>query len=550
MPDAAPLEPGDPASLGHYEVVGRLGAGGQGAVYLGRTPGNEYVAIKLLHAQMARDPAARARFIREVAAAQKVAPFCTSRVYEADVHGDQPYIVSEFIDGPSLHDVVAVNGPRSPVELERLAIGTVTALAAIHEAGIVHRDFKPNNVLLAADGPRVVDFGIARTINSQESAVTATGMVVGTPGYLAPEQLTGAPLQPAVDIFAWGATMVFAATGQSPFEADTLPVIINRILNDEPDLSALQGPLRDVVGRCLSKDPALRPPAHQLLLQLLGNAGVAPGPAPAREELLDQGTRIASQLPAPPPVAHRAPPPPPVARHTPPPAPRMTPPPMAMPGPGTPPPMAMSGPRTPPPMHGQATPPPMHMGPPGPPMTAPPFRQGYQPPPKSSKGPLIAAIGCGSLAVLVIIIFVVAVIVGKSNPRPPSYTYTPYSYSPPTYNNLNPNGVSSELGGTWTGTITSASDSSKTWNAKIVLFAGLSTGSVTYSGTTKTCTGLLTLQTSTSYRTTLKETISVGRSECSDGYIQLYPGSTSTRYEWRGYLSDTSPSWTGTLTKQ
>jgi hypothetical protein len=199
------------------------------------------------------------------------------------------------------------------------------------------------------------------------------------------------------------------------------------------------------------------------------------------------------------------------------------------------------------PMPGPATPPPMRMGPPGPPMTQPPFRQGYQPPPKSSKGPVIAAVGCGGLAVLAIIIFVVAVIVGANNPRP-HYTYTPFSYSPPTFNN--PNGVSSDLGGTWTGTITSSSDGSKTWNAKIVLFAGLSTGSVTYSGTTKTCTGLLTLQESTSYKTTLKETITVGRSDCSDGYVQLYPGNSSTRYEWRGYLSDTSPSWSGTLTKQ
>jgi serine/threonine protein kinase len=545
MPDAAPLEPGDPASLGHYEVVGRLGAGGQGAVYLGRTPENEYVAIKLLHAQMARDPAARARFIREVAAAQKVAPFCTSRVYEADVQGDQPYIVSEFIDGPSLHDVVAVNGPRSAIELERLAIGTVTALAAIHEAGIVHRDFKPSNVLLAGDGPRVVDFGIARTINSQESSVTATGMVVGTPGYLAPEQLTGAPLQPAVDIFAWGATMVFAATGQSPFEADTLPVIINRILNDEPDLSALPSPLREVVGRCLSKDPALRPPAHQLLLQLLGNAGVAPGPAPARQDLLDQGTRIASQLPPPPPVTHRAPPPPPpVSRATPPPAPPMTPPPMAMRGPRTPPPMAMQLP-------GPATPPPMRMGPPGPPMTQPPFHQGYppQPPPRrSSNGPIIAMVGCGSLVVLAIIIFVVAVLVGRSHPQQPTYTYTPFSYSPPTYSGSN--GISSELGGTWSGTITSSKDSTKTWAAKITLFSGLSTGTVTYTGVTKTCTGLLTVQSSSSYKATLKETIVSGRTDCSDGYVQLYPASSTARYEWRGYLSDTSPSWSGTLTKQ
>ncbi|MCQ0014697.1 serine/threonine-protein kinase [Actinomadura madurae] len=277
MPDAAPLEPGDPRALGQYEVIGRLGAGGQGAVFLGKAPGGQYVAVKLLHAQMANDPAARARFTREVSAAQKVEPFCTARVLEADVHGDQPYVVSEFIDGPSLHDVVAHDGPRGAAELERLAIGTVTALAAIHEAGIVHRDFKPNNVMLASDGPRVVDFGIARTVNSQESAVTATGMVVGTPGYLAPEQLTGAPLTPAVDIFAWAATMVFAATGQSPFEADTLPVIINRILNEDPDLSALPpGPLRDLIGRCLSKDAGLRPPAPQLLLNLLGHVGAAP----------------------------------------------------------------------------------------------------------------------------------------------------------------------------------------------------------------------------------------------------------------------------------
>ncbi|MGH3389418.1 MAG: serine/threonine-protein kinase, partial [Actinomadura sp.] len=286
MPDAAPLEPGDPASLGDFEVVGRLGVGGQGAVFLGRDPSGEQVAIKLLHTQMSTDSAARARFVREVEAAQKVAPFCTARVLESDVHGDQPYIVSEYIDGPSLHDVVARQGTIPARDLDRLAIGTATALAAIHEAGIVHRDFKPNNVLLAADGPRVVDFGIARTIDSQESKVTATGMVVGTPGYLAPEQLTGAPLTPAVDIFAWGATMVFAATGQSPFEADTLPVIINKILNSEPDLSALRNPLRDLVGQCLAKDPAARPPSHQLLLRLLGHAGAAPGPAPAGAELL------------------------------------------------------------------------------------------------------------------------------------------------------------------------------------------------------------------------------------------------------------------------
>ncbi|WP_460368568.1 serine/threonine-protein kinase, partial [Actinocorallia lasiicapitis] len=290
--------------MGSYEVVGRLGAGGQGAVYLGRTGAAGWVAIKFLHAQMNADPQARARFVREVAAAKKVKPFCTAQIIEADVDSDKPYVVTEFIDGPSLHDLVAQQGPRGETELRHLAIGMLTALAAIHEEGIVHRDFKPNNVLIADDGPRVVDFGIARTVNSQESAVTATGMVVGTPGYLAPEQLTGAPLQSTVDIFAFGATMVFAATGQSPFEAETLPVIINRILNDEPDLSALPESLRPVIARCLAKDMAQRPAAIDALTDLmpsLRDLRSRGGQGASTDEVLQQGTQIASQLPTPPP---------------------------------------------------------------------------------------------------------------------------------------------------------------------------------------------------------------------------------------------------------
>jgi serine/threonine protein kinase len=392
-------------------VLGRLGAGGQGAVFMGRTPDGEQVAIKLLHTQMNTDPQARARFVREVAAAKKVEPFCTARVIEAEVDGERPYVVSEYIDGPSLHELVAQQGPRPQVELDRLAMGMIVALTAIHEVGIVHRDFKPNNVLLAADGPRVVDFGIARTVNSQESAVTATGMVVGTPGYLAPEQLTGAPLQPAVDIFAFGATMVFAATGQSPFEADTLPVIINRILNDEPDLSALGQPLRGIVGRCLTKDAADRPTAPELLAEMLGNAGVALNSArPAQDDLLEQGTRIAAQLPSPPPVQPRTPTPAPFASpqqpygqqpygqqpygqqqppaYNPQPAPaaynQQPPPPAYNPqqnrqGPPTPPPMNMGGAPTYQPPQQQQTPPPFQQTPPPFQQTPPPFQQ--TPPP-------------------------------------------------------------------------------------------------------------------------------------------------------------------------
>src|SRR3954466_9871374 len=318
MPDAAPLEPGDPASLGQYEVVGKLGEGGQGAVYLGRSPSGEHVAIKLLHEQMNTDSSARTRFAREVEAAQKVSPFCTAKVLDYDLTGRPPYIISEFIDGPPLYDVVLQEGSFHGASLERLAIGTATALAAIHEAGIVHRDFKPNNVLLASDGPRVVDFGIARSVNSQQSSVTATGMVVGTPGYLAPEQLTGEPLTPSVDIFAWGATMVFAATGHSPFEAETLPVIINRILNEEPDLSQLTGTMRELVGAALDKNPRRRPAAHQLLLRLLGQVGAAPGPAAARAAPPGRAPQRPPQLPPPPPII-ATPPPPPLRRSTPPP---------------------------------------------------------------------------------------------------------------------------------------------------------------------------------------------------------------------------------------
>ncbi|MBG6091162.1 serine/threonine-protein kinase [Actinomadura viridis] len=556
MPDAAPLEPGDPRALGQYEVVGRLGAGGQGAVFLGRAPGGQYVAVKLLHAQMANDPAARARFTREVAAAQKVEPFCTARVLEADVHGDQPYVVSEFIDGPSLHDVVAHNGPLGAAELERLAIGTVTALAAIHEAGIVHRDFKPNNVMLASDGPRVVDFGIARTVNSQESAVTATGMVVGTPGYLAPEQLTGAPLTPAVDIFAWAATMVFAGTGQSPFEADTLPVIINRILNEEPDLSALPaGPLRDLIGRCLSKDAGLRPPAAQLLLNLLGHVGAAPAnPSAGQEDLLNQGTRIAAQMPAPPRV-------PPAPQHTPPPQP-ITPPPMPMhqgqPGPHTPPPQ----PITPPPMpmyqgqpyQGQPnTPPPMpmpmHQGgpPPGP---RPPY-PGPPPQRSSSNGPVLAGIGCAVLAVLLIVVVVVVVAAsgGDDDPDPfptPSYTY---SYTPPTTSTSR--GVIGVYRGT--GFQPSAGTGRTSFQTRFSMVGTIGTATYTYTSSPTCMTRLSLLSGSeASGRAEYQETPLSGQSatNCAAGYVTFrsFTGN-SMRWEWRQSRSETSAAAFGTVSK-
>jgi eukaryotic-like serine/threonine-protein kinase len=291
MPDARPLQPGDPTRLGAYTVLGRLGEGGQGVVFLGRSESGEDVAIKLLRADLAQDETARGRFLRELAAVKRVARFCTAQVLAAEVEGDRPYIVSEYVPGPSLHQLVSSGSPRSGADLERLAIGTVTALVAIHQAGIVHRDFKPQNVLIASDGPRVIDFGIAKAL---DAAATMTNSAIGTPAYMAPEQLAGKEITPAADIFAWGSTMVYAATGQSPFGQDTVMAVIHRIINEPPDLGDLEEPLRGIVTDCLSKDPAARPQTQALLMRLLGEEGVTPGPAGGEPTaILGQGAAFA-----------------------------------------------------------------------------------------------------------------------------------------------------------------------------------------------------------------------------------------------------------------
>ncbi|GHH62895.1 hypothetical protein GCM10017673_02850 [Streptosporangium violaceochromogenes] len=306
MPDLASLRPGDPEQVREYQLTARLGEGGQGTVYLGVSPTGARVAVKLLRADLAQDGEALERFVREVSTTQRVAPFCTAAVIDTGVDRHRPYIVSEYIDGPTLAEVVAAEGPREGSALHRLAIGTVTALVAIHQAGIVHRDFKPSNVLLASDGPRVIDFGIAKALD-RTSTLTATA--IGTPSYMTPEQLAGENAGSPADMFAWGCTMVFAATGSPPFGTDSLPAIFNRIMNMEPDLRAIADPaLRELVGQCLSKDAARRPSAGDALLRLLGHAGGAPGaqaPAPPRG-ILAEGSAAAAQRTGP-----GGPPPPP-----------------------------------------------------------------------------------------------------------------------------------------------------------------------------------------------------------------------------------------------
>jgi serine/threonine protein kinase len=259
------LQAEDPEQLGVYRLVRRLGEGGQGTVFLGEDPDGQKVAVKLLHAGSVGNPRARAYFARELASAQQVDPFCTARILTSDVEGETPYIVSEYIEGPSLREIVEVYGPREGSALDRLAIGTATALTAIHKAGIVHRDFKPGNVMMGPDGPRVIDFGIARP---DQPAVT-TGQALGSPSFMAPEQVRDGHAGPPADVFAWACTMVYAATGSPPFGDDSIGTVVARILNLEPDLGSLTGPLADLVTACLNKDPAKRPSARSVLLRLL-----------------------------------------------------------------------------------------------------------------------------------------------------------------------------------------------------------------------------------------------------------------------------------------
>ncbi|GGT36519.1 PASTA domain-containing protein [Nonomuraea spiralis] len=273
MPTAQPLRTGDPHRLGDYELAGRLGEGGQGAVFLGSRGGERY-AVKLLHGPVGDE---RGAFLREVELAKHVARFCTAQVIDAGFDEGRPYIVSEYVDGPSLHREVSLTGPRHGGALERLAVGTATALAAIHRAGIVHRDFKPQNVLLGPDGPRVIDFGLARAL---DAAATVTNRGVGTPAYMAPEQITASAVTGAADVFSWGATMCFAANASAPFGQDSVAPVLHRILTAPPELGRLDGRLRVLVAACLDKDVRNRPTSRELLFALLGDSNETPAETP------------------------------------------------------------------------------------------------------------------------------------------------------------------------------------------------------------------------------------------------------------------------------
>ncbi|MFG2051423.1 protein kinase [Micromonospora sp. NPDC048935] len=288
VPGLAKLWTHDPVTAGPYRLVGRLGAGGQGVVYLGEDDAGDRVAIKMVNVDLS-DPRARSQFVKEIAAARRVAPFCTAQVLFAEVDGERPYVVSEFIEGPTLHRHVRERGLVTGNALHRLAVGTVTALAAIHSAGVVHCDLKPDNVVLGEDGPRVIDFGIARALGVTE---TASSRVMGTTAYMAPERFRNDAIGPPCDVFAWAATIAFAAGGRPPFGNDSLFAVMHRVLNDPPELPALPPVLDELIRECLAKDPADRPSAERVLVRLLRQDGRVTDPL-GRDHLLEAGNKTA-----------------------------------------------------------------------------------------------------------------------------------------------------------------------------------------------------------------------------------------------------------------
>jgi eukaryotic-like serine/threonine-protein kinase len=263
-----PLQPGDPQQVGRYQLLGRLGVGGMGQVFLGQSPGGRLVAVKLIRAGLAADREFRARFAREVAAARHVSGMFTAAVVDADPDAPQPWLVTAYVPGPSLAEAVDSQGPLPVTSVLTLAAGLAEGLGAIHAEGMVHRDLKPSNVLLASDGPRIIDFGISRVADA--TALTRADFVVGSPGFMSPEQALGNDVGPASDIFSLGAVLAFAAAGEGPFGAGTATALLYRVVYDPPTTGKLPGRIRSLVDRCLAKDPRSRPTTDQLLTELAG----------------------------------------------------------------------------------------------------------------------------------------------------------------------------------------------------------------------------------------------------------------------------------------
>lgn len=291
-----PLGVDEPTVVGPYRLLGRLGSGGMGRVYLGRSAGGRTVAVKIVHPHFALDEEFRARFRREVEAARRVGGAWTAPVLDADPEAPVPWVATAYAAGPSLTSAVADSGALPPHSVRALGAGLAEALSAVHELGLVHRDVKPSNVLLTLDGPLLIDFGIARAMDGTAS-LTSTGVSIGSPGYMSPEQILGKGATGAADVFSLGAVLAYAATGEPPFSGDSSAALLYKVVHEEPELDALDGELRDLVAACLVKEPGARPAPGEVARRLapqgaarLVAGGWLPGP------LVEQVSRGAVRL--------------------------------------------------------------------------------------------------------------------------------------------------------------------------------------------------------------------------------------------------------------
>lgn len=294
-----PLTPDDPTSVGAYRLLGRLGRGGMGRVYLGRSAGGRTVAVKLVHAHIAVEQRFRTRFAREVAAARLVGGDWTAPVLDADPEAEVPWVATGYVAGPDLERAVGAHGALPERTVRALGAGLAEGLAAVHARGLVHRDVKPSNVLLALDGPRLIDFGIARATEAGATTqLTATGVSVGSPGYMSPEQALGEELGPATDVFSLGAVLAFAAGGRPPFPGAGVAQLLYRVVHEPPELATVPEALRPVVAACLEKRPAARPAPAEVARACAGagNAAdlLAAGWLP--QPLVEEVSRLAVRL--------------------------------------------------------------------------------------------------------------------------------------------------------------------------------------------------------------------------------------------------------------
>ena len=266
MTSLAALQADDPQRVGPYLLLGRLGSGGMGRVFLARSPGGRQVAVKVIRPQLAEDAEFRARFAREVSAARKVGGLFTAQVVDSDLDSPVPWLVTAYVPGTSLAEAVEQQGLLPTATLMALAAGLAEGLNAIHAAGVIHRDLKPSNVLLAPDGPRIIDFGISSAVDA--TSLTGTGLMIGSPGFMSPEQAEGMPVGPASDIFSLAGVLIFATRGEGPFGSGDTAALLYRVVHGTPNLGQIPDKIRPLVDRCLSRDAARRPTAAEFLAEL------------------------------------------------------------------------------------------------------------------------------------------------------------------------------------------------------------------------------------------------------------------------------------------